>query len=166
MLAVVPDPWIAESKVTGTGTDGGVPFDASIEVRSSEGLMFTVRTLVRLGECIGSAGLPHGTMTDPISVAALAASSLMLQAIPAGLPRKETMKLMNSAAADSQRLPRDRGGWTFVPLIIADVSYALWHRPHTLGFIAHADLGNQVLAAWGEGDLPTEILRTQLKELP
>lgn len=31
MLAIAPDPWIAETKVTGTGTDDGIPSDASIE---------------------------------------------------------------------------------------------------------------------------------------
>jgi hypothetical protein len=83
MLAVAPDPWISESTLTGTGTDDGVPSDASIEVRLSSEQTLTLRTLVRLGERIGSAGLPHGTMTDAVSVAALAVSSLMLQAIPA-----------------------------------------------------------------------------------
>lgn len=82
MLAVVPDPWIAESKVTGTSSDDGVLSDVSVEVRLSDDQKFTVRTLVRLGERIGGAGSLHGTMTDAASVAALAASSLMLRPYP------------------------------------------------------------------------------------
>ena len=58
MLAVVPDPWIADSKVVGTGTDEGVPSDASIELHLWGGQSFTLRTLLRLGEQIGSAEWP------------------------------------------------------------------------------------------------------------
>jgi hypothetical protein len=165
MLAVVPDPWITESKVTGTSSDDGVLSDASVEVRLSDDQRFTLRTLVRLGERIGSAGSLHGTMTDAASVAALAASSLMLQVIPAGLPRDEMTKLMNAADTDSRALARDRAGWTFTPMVIGGATYALWHRSHTLGFVAHADLGDRVLAAWGTGDLPLVIHRMQLIEL-
>jgi hypothetical protein len=154
MLAVVPDPWIAESKVTGTSSDDGVLSDASVEVRLSEDQKFTVRTLVRLGERIGSAGWPHGTMTDAASVAALAASSLMLQVIPAGLPRDEMIKRMNAADTDSRVLARDRAGWTFTPMLIGDATYALWHRSHPPGFMAYADLGDRVLAAWAPATCP------------
>jgi hypothetical protein len=165
MLAVAPDPWISESTLTGTGADDGVPSDASIEVRLSNEQTLTLRTLVRLGERIGGAG-PYSTMTDAVSVAALAASSLMLQAIPAGLPRAETIKLMNEADTDSKKLAHDRGGWSLASMAIGDASYALWHRSHSLGFIAHADLGDRVLAAWGTGDLPPVLHHMQLVELP
>lgn len=47
MLAVVPDPWITESKVTGTSSDDGVLSDISLEVHLSDDQKFTVRTLVR-----------------------------------------------------------------------------------------------------------------------
>ncbi|MCS5717677.1 hypothetical protein N1027_05950 [Herbiconiux sp. CPCC 205763] len=165
MLAIVPDPWIAETNVIGTGTDDGVPSDASIEVRSADRLLFTVRTLVRLGERVGSAGLPHGTVTDSVSIAALAASSLMLRAIPPGLPREDMMKRMDAADDTSQSLARDRGGWAFVPMDVAGTTYALWHRSHPLGFIAHADLGSHVMAAWGEGNIPPELSNMQLRDL-
>jgi hypothetical protein len=89
----------------------------------------------------------------------------MLQAIPAGLPRDKARELIKAATSDSQALTRDQGEWTFAPLAIADISFALWHRSHPLGFIAHADLGDRVVAAWGEGNLPPEILRMQLMEL-
>jgi hypothetical protein len=56
ILAGVPDSWIAKSKVTGTSSDDGVLSDASVEVRLSDDQKFTVRTLVRLGERIGSLG--------------------------------------------------------------------------------------------------------------
>jgi hypothetical protein len=61
MLAIVPDPYVAQSTVSGTGTDDGVPSDVSLEVRSGGGMTFTVRTLLRLGESIGSSGWPQGT---------------------------------------------------------------------------------------------------------
>ncbi len=148
------------------GTDDGVPSDASIEVCSADGSTFTVRTLVRLGERIGGAGMPHGTMTDATSIAALTAGSLALEAVPAGLPRAEMIERMTTATADAEALARDRGGWAFVPTVLEGARYALWHRAHPLGFVAHADFGSRVMAAWGAGGLPAELLRLQLWESP
>lgn len=166
MLAIVPDPWVDGSRLSATGTDDGVLSDVSVDVPSSSGLTFTARTLVRLGERINSAGVPHGTMTDDISVAMLAAVSLMLQAIPAGLPRDETEKRNRAAEAEASIVAQDRGGWALAPLIVTDVTYALWHRRLNAGFVAHADLGDRVLTAWGTGDLPPELSRVQLMDLP
>lgn len=166
MLAIAPDPWIAETKVTGTGTDDGIPSDASIEIRLPSGQTFTLRTLVRLGERIGTAGVPYGTMTDASSVAALAARSLMLHAILPGQPRADRIRMMDEADTDAKNLARDRGGWSFAAMTLGGVSYTLWHRSHRLGFIAHADLGDRVLAAWGTGELPRAIHHVQLMELP
>jgi hypothetical protein len=166
MLAIVPDPWVADSKVISTGTNDGVLLDVSVEVPSAQGPAFTVRTLQLLGERINSAGWPHGIFTDPISVATMAANSLMLHSIPPGLPREEAIRLVEAADTQSQAVARDRAGWTFVPMMVGDVSYALWHRSLARGFIAHADLGDRVLAAWGAGDLPRTLLRMQLIELP
>ncbi|MCS5716141.1 hypothetical protein NVV95_16465 [Herbiconiux sp. CPCC 205716] len=165
VLAIVPDPWVAGTRLIGTGSDDGVPSEASVEVRSATGSAFTVRTLVRLGERLGSGGHPHGTMTDAVSIAALAAGSLMLQAIPPGLPREETRKRMDAAAETSQSLARDRSGWAFLPMQLAGITYALWCRSHCSGFIAHADLGSHVMAAWGEGDVPPELSAMQFRDL-
>lgn len=60
---------------------------------------------------------------------------------------------------------RDRAAWAFAPLVLAHVTYALWHRPLAGGFVAHADFGDRVLAAWGNGDLPSELLRMQLVDV-
>ena len=166
MLVIVPDPWSADSRVTSTATQDGVLSDVSVEIPSAQGPAFTVRTLELLGERISSAGSPYGILTDPISVATLAANSLMLHAIRPGLPREEAVGLMEAAAEESQAVARDRAGWSFAPMVMADVSYALWHRSLAGGFIAHADVGDRVLAAWGAGELPRALLRMQLIELP
>lgn len=133
---------------------------------SAEDQAFTVRTLELRGERISSAGSPHGILTDPISVATLAANSLMLHAITPGPPREEAVRLMAAADTESQAVARDRTGWTFAPMVMAGVSCALWHRSFASGFIAHADLGSRVLAAWGPGELPRALFRAQLIELP
>jgi hypothetical protein len=167
MLTLVPDPWIPETRVVGTGTDDGIPSDSSVEISISGGeQVFTLRTLIRLGQRLGSAGFPFQTMTDTVSVAALAASSLMLQAIPTGGPRDEITTLVEAADTESKAIAQDREGWSFVSMNLGEVSYALWHRSHRLGFIAHADLGDRVLAAWGPGDLPSVLNRVQLVQLP
>ena len=156
----------SELWVTGTGIDDGVLSDASIEIRLSGKQTFTLRTLLRLGERVGEAGLPHSTLTDAVSVASLAASSLMLQSIPAGLPRPEMIRRVEEADAESKSMARDRGCWSLARMTLEQVSYALWHRSHALGFVAHADLGDRVLAAWGTGSLPPELLHVQLVEVP
>jgi hypothetical protein len=166
VLAIVPDPWIADSCVTSAVTQDGVLSDVSVEILSAEGLAVTVRTLELLRERTSSAGWPHGILTDPISVATLAANSLLLQSVPSGLPREDAMRLMDAANAESQAVASDRAGWAFAPMVIAGVPYALWHRSLAEGFIAHADLGGRVLAAWGPGDFPRTLLRMQLVDLP
>lgn len=74
--------------------------------------------------------------------------------------------MMDEADTDAKNLARDRGGWSFAAMTLGGVSYTLWHRSHRLGFIAHADLGDRVLAAWGTGELPRAIHHVQLMELP
>jgi hypothetical protein len=165
MQAIAPDPLASELWATGTGTDHGVLSDASIEIRLPGEQTFTLRTLLRLGERIGEAGLPHSTLTDTVSVASLAASSLMLQSIPAGLPRPEMIKRLEEADAESKSMASDRGCWSLARMTLGQVSYALWHRSHALGFVAHADLGDRVLAAWGTGSLPPELRQVQLVEV-
>lgn len=163
MRAVVPDPWIPNSCVVQTGNDDGVPSEISVEVPRPNGQQpFTVRTMVRLGERIGPGGRPHGTMTDSISVATQAGVALRLQAMPAGLPRADARSVIDVAEAESRALAQERGGWAFSPVVLDTISYALWYRPHPLGFIAHADLGDRVIAAWGAGDLPEAMGRLQL----
>lgn len=165
MHAIAPDPLASELWATGTGTDHGVLSDASIEIRLPGEQTLTLRTLLRLGERVGEAGIAHSTLTDTVSVASLAASSLMLQSIPAGLPRPEMIKRVEEADAESKSMASDRGCWSLARMTLGHISYALWHRSHALGFVAHADLGDRVLAAWGTGSFPSELLQVQLVEV-
>lgn len=165
MQAIAPDPLISELWLTGTGIDDGVLSDASIAIRLRGEQTFTLRTLLRLGERVGEAGLPHSTLTDAVSVASLAVSSLMLQSMPAGMPRPVMIERMEEANAKSKSMAQDRGGWSLARMTLGHVSYALWHRSHTLGFVAHADVGDRVLAAWGTGGFPPELLHVQLVEV-
>ncbi|WP_127791843.1 hypothetical protein [Agromyces sp. LHK192] len=167
MLTLVPDPQPPGTRVAGTGTDHGVRSEISVEVPLVDGgRVITLRTIARLGQRFTEDGSPHGVLTDAVSVANLAAVSWMLQTFPNGLPRPEFVTLMESIHAEADAVASDRGSWTATSATIAGADYALWHRPHGDGFIAHLDVGDRVMAAWGPGRLPSLLRRLQLVDLP
>lgn len=165
MTAIVPDPWVDGSKLTDTGDQDGVMADLSVSIPTSDGATFTIRTLVRLGERINNAGYQHGTMTDDISVATLAAVSRLLQAIPEGLTRKQMQERAQAAQEEAEAAAQDRAQWTLTAVALHGVQYALWHRSLAGGFAAHADLGDRLLIAWGGGSLPQELMHVQRVDL-
>jgi hypothetical protein len=154
---VVPDAPIFESSTTSTGMYNGTPNEASIRFYTpGSDQTFTVRTLVRLGEQM-SAGHPGGVMTDAISIAALAARSLAIETLCEGVPREEIAAAVAAAHDEADSVAAVRASWTATPMVLDGVSYALWHRAYHGGFIAHADVGDSVIAAWGQRDFPVEM---------
>jgi hypothetical protein len=165
MLTIVPDPWIPGSVVVADGNDEGVETDISVSVTPGDGPPpFTVRTLLRTGTRIHASGLVRGVATDAVAIAHLAASSLLLQAIPSGLPPAETRSAMHASEAAADTLAQDHARWSFRPMVLDDTSFALRFRILGQGFVAHADLGDCVVAAWGTGALPPELNRVQKVE--
>ena len=165
MFAVVPDPWLPGSVVVADGNDDGDEMDISISIRPGEDQPpFTLRTLVRTGTRIHASGTVHDVATDATSIAGLAASSLLLQTFPAGLSRDDAKQLQRAVTAQADTLARDHTRWSYGPMELDGASYALRFRILGQGFVAHADLGDCVIAAWGTGTLPSELKRVQKVE--
>ena len=162
MFAVVPDPWLPGSVVVAGVNDDGVETDISISVRPGENQPpFTLRTLVRTGTRMHASGMVHGVATDATSIAGLAASSLLLQTFPTGLSRDDAKELQGAVIAQADTLARDHARWSYSPMELDGVAFALRFRILGQGFVAHADLGDCVIAAWGTGTLPSALKRVQ-----
>ncbi|PRY69052.1 hypothetical protein B0I08_103258 [Glaciihabitans tibetensis] len=166
MLALVPDPWIPGSEVVGGGSDDGVETDVSISIRPGGAQQpFTVRTLVRTGRRMHpTTGVVHGVATDWVSIASMAATGLLLQTFPEGLQRAEAKRLARTVVAQGDELARDHASWSFTPMVLERVAYALRFRILDQGFVAHADVGGSALAAWGTGPLPPALSRVHWLE--
>ncbi|PPH30335.1 hypothetical protein [Rathayibacter sp. AY1F9] len=152
MRALVPvsDPW----SVDGSGrTDDGPVDDLSVRAERDGG-SYSVRTLRLTGVRLGPRGSVHGVVTDPVATAALAIGSLLLSAIPAGLPGDRTRAAMVAAEARAQQLAADRPAWDVSALPLDGIDYALFTRTLPEGAVAHADLGWAVVALWSTGPLP------------
>ena len=148
MLATVIDPLTAPLSVTGFGIYDGAPHDASIrfhEPHDEEN--FTIRTTLRTGERM-KGGRPSGVMNDASSLRSSAAVSLALEAIPARLSREERIAAVEAAYADAAAAS-EGNDWSFTPASLNENEYVLWYRSYKGGFIAHADMGAFVIAAWG-----------------
>jgi hypothetical protein len=162
MLAIVPDPLPTGSVVVADGNDDGMQTDISVSVGPLDGdEPFTVRTLLRSGTQISPSGVVHGVATDAVAIAHLAVASLLLQAIPSGQPSAETRSAMKAVESAADTLARDHNRWSFRAMDLGGVSYALGFRVLGQGFVAHADLGDCVVAAWGTGSLPSRLKRVQ-----
>jgi hypothetical protein len=164
MFAIVPDPSLPGSVVVADGNANGADMDISV-LSSPDGQQpFTIRTLVRTGTRMHSSGRVHGVATDAEDIAGMAASSLLLQTIPTGLSRDDAKRVNKAAVAQADTLARDRTRWSFQPVVLDGVTYALRFRILGQGFIAHADFGDCVIAVWGTGTLPPELQRVQRVE--
>lgn len=161
MITVVPNPLTPGSVVVGDEHTEGITSDISVQIRSDDGQLFTVRTSLRTGERMDPNGFVHGVMTDTVAIATLSVAGLLLQSIASGLSDAETRKLMHAALADADTLARDHEGWSFSPMLLDGVTFALRYRILEQGFVAHADTGDSAVSAWGPGDLPAELGQTQ-----
>jgi hypothetical protein len=161
MFAIVPDPWLPGSVVVANGNNNGVEMDFSVSIRIEGEQPFTARTLVRTGTRMHSSGLVHGVATDAVDIAGMAATGLLLETFPSGLPRDEAKSQLEHVVAQAQTLARDSVRWSFRPVILDDVAFALRFRVLGQGFVAHADFGDCVMATWGTGPLPPELQRVK-----
>jgi hypothetical protein len=165
MFAIVPDPMVPGSVVVGGGHDDGVEAEVSVSVPTGdEQAPFTLRTLLRTGTRIHPSGVVMGTATDAVSIAGMAATGLLLQTLPTGLSRSEAKDHHAAVVAQADTLARDHERWSFRAVDLGGTSYALRFRILGQGFIAHADLGDCVVAAWGTGALPDALRRVQKLE--
>jgi hypothetical protein len=161
MRAVVPYPVAPDIAVVGSGRSEGTTTDISVEIHPHASPPFTIRTLLRTGTRMGPRGFIHGEMTDAVSMASLAVTGLFLRSIPSGTPRQDAGQLVNTALAKADALARDHNGWSYTPMVLESVTYALRYRLLDQGFVAHADIGDSAIAAWGAGDLPEALGQVQ-----
>lgn len=151
MQALIPlndrDPW----SVVGTGRTNDGPLD-EIDIavdRGSQTGRVSIRTMRRTGALLGPGSSVHGTATDPIAIANIAAGCLLLDALRADLP----LSAMEEALERADAIARDRDGWDVTPLPLDGIDYALFTRNIPEGTVAHADLGWAAVAMWSRGPL-------------
>lgn len=134
----------------GAGTDE----DTTIAIdRGSDVARCSVRTMVRPGTRVGPRGHVHGMVTDPVTIASLAAGCLLLGTLPTDSRKRDGVAVIEEVEARSLALAQDRDGWTVSILPVDGIDYALFSRTIPEGTIAHADLGWAVIAMWSTGSV-------------
>lgn len=155
MQALVPvidhGPWTVVSMA---GTNDGSVEDVTIAVdRGTSASRFSIRTMRRTGTRLGPRNSIHGTVTDAIATAGLAAGCLLIEVPPARLPKHEAHAAMEEVEARANAFARDRDGWAVTALPLNGIEYALFTRSIPEGTVAHADLGWATIAMWSAGPL-------------
>ncbi len=150
----VADVWVT---ATGRGRVGGPDAPAcweSIEVAprpADQDPPWWLTTLARRGCRPGSDG---GWTLDPgpEEAAATAVGSLLLAAVPVGLPRDELRRLTDAAAAGARRVAAalsDPAVWRVGALDVDGHRFVLWTYEREEGFAAVPDVCPHLLAAHG-----------------
>jgi len=139
------EPW---TTTHGAGTDE----DTTIAVdRGPETARCVIRTMVRPGTRVGPHGHVHGVVTDPVTIASLAAGCLLLETLPAEPGERDGITVIEEVEARSLFLAQERSEWSVSVLPVDGIDYALFSRSIPEGTIAHADLGWAVIAMWSKG---------------
>jgi len=155
MQALVPIASLESWTVTASAsTDGGPTEDLTVAIdRGPEQGQCSIRTMRRTGIRIGPHSSVHGQVTDTVTTAAIAAGSLLLEAIPTNMREHEAIAAMAEPEARSLALAQDREGWNVAALCLDGNDYVLFTRDIPEGTVAHADLGWATIAMWSAGPL-------------